>query len=165
MICLITQNELSYLKARRLIIDPLVKTLVFTSCSPYEYPVYNDTKESIVFPEIQTVVFWRNEKYFSDKWCFGNVFPNTKQIFLNNVCGGFFDFVRPKVQYIVPLNRVKYVGFPLESTHTLPSEEKWDEAVRAMGSYPKDLYCRNGEFNEKYIGKNGLNKFCKATLI
>lgn len=159
-VCLITSVEVKKIQNRELAIPRGIHTLVFTDCSPYSSPVYQSrVRESLVFPGIPTVVFWRNEKYFQDSWIFEDVFPDTKEIWVQRVPGGFFQFGRPKnVKWVIPESQ-EYRGYPTESTDSSRTDEEWQDAVFNLG-FPQDLYGYWGRgLNKKYIGYDGVNVF------
>jgi hypothetical protein len=152
-ICLVTQHELTQILARKLVIPLTTRTLVFTLCSPYEHPVYDDTKERLVVPQVERVIFWRNEKYFQDKWVYRSVFPSAKEMWISHVCGGFFDFGRPKLRYVVPHQEAEYRGFPPDLTDMSMNQEQWSEAVHRETGLPTDLHDKwGGSLNKRYCG-------------
>lgn len=167
MFCLITQHELGLILRRQLTVPPKTHTLIFAQCQPYEFPYYQtgDDREALVFPEAKRVVFYWNEKYFQDKWVHGPTFPNVTEMWISNVCGGFFDYKRPSIRYYVPKVEAAHRGFPKEHTTTMETLE-WDASIHALG-LPEDLGTQwdSDKLNPKYIGEDGINIFFHPSRV
>lgn len=145
MVSLITRRQVSLIRSRKMPV-PTAKTLVFSWCSPYDHPIFEDDWTPIVFPA-EKVVFWHNEKYFQDKWVFAKNFPNAKEMWISCVPGGFFDFNRSGIQKFVIPERLVYRGWPKNNTTVLKDNE-WHDKVR--GLLPPDIQNWMGGMNPKY---------------
>jgi hypothetical protein len=127
---------------------PQTELVIFTECSPYVHARYEDTKERMVFPHVKKVVFYRNEKYFADKWVYRHIFPDATEFWVSAAPGGFFQFRRniPHEQFVIPEIQV-YRGYD-EKKATVMKNDDFNKACADL--LPEDFFGKWGGVNEKY---------------